>query len=77
MKLGVPTDVKVTIRHFDFSRQFAVRDIYDALVELITNSDDSYHRLYKNRLRKEDGGSILIEIREVKIGLPIIQNQPT
>lgn len=64
MKLGVPIDVKISLRHFDFSRQFAVRDIYDALVELITNSDDSYHRLYRKQLRSEDGGPILIEICE-------------
>jgi len=68
MKLGVPIDVKITLRHFDFSRQFAVRDIYDALVELITNSDDSYHRLYKKQLRSDDGGSILIEICEQRKG---------
>jgi hypothetical protein len=70
MKLGVPIDVKVTLRHFDFSRQFAVRDIYDALVELITNCDDSYHRLYRQHLRSEDGGPILVEIREQRKGEP-------
>ncbi len=70
MKLGVPIDVQITLRHFDFSRQFAVRDVYDALVELITNSDDSYHRLYKKQLRSEDGGPILIEICEQRKGEP-------
>ena len=70
MKLGVPIDVKITIRHFDFSRQFAIRDVYDALVELITNSDDSYHRLYKRQLRSEDGGDILIEICKQRKGEP-------
>ena len=62
MKLGVPIDLKITHRHFELSKQYAIRDVYDALVELITNSDDSYHRLYKKQLRSEDGGSILIEI---------------
>jgi hypothetical protein len=70
MKLGVPIDVKITIRHFDFSRQFAIRDVYDALVELITNSDDSYHRLYKRQLRSDDGGDILIEICKQRKGEP-------
>jgi len=70
MKLGVPIDVKITLRYFDFSRQFAIRDVYDALVELITNSDDSYHRLYKRQLRSEDGGDILIEICEQRKGEP-------
>ena len=68
MKLGVPIDVKITTRHFAFSRQFAIRDVYDALVELITNSDDSYHRLYKKQLRGDDGGPILIEICEQRKG---------
>jgi len=36
--------------------QYAVRDIYDALVELITNCDDSYHRMADKK------GQILIEI---------------
>ena len=70
MKLGIPIDIKITLRHFDFSRQFAVRDIYDALVELITNSDDSYHRLYKKQLISNDGGPILIEICEQRKGEP-------
>jgi hypothetical protein len=39
----------------------AVKDAFDALVELITNTDDSYHRLYKRQLRSADGGHILIE----------------
>jgi len=68
MKLGFPIDIKITLRHFDFSRQLAVKDIYDALVELITNSDDSYHRLYNKQLRNEDGGSILIEICKQRKG---------
>lgn len=62
MKLGEPIDIKILKRYYDFSRQYAIRDIYDALVELITNCDDSYHRLYKRQLRSEDGGKILIEI---------------
>jgi hypothetical protein len=68
MKMGVPVDVNIAIRHFAFSRQFAIRDVYDALVELITNSDDSYHRLYKKHLRSDDGGPILIEICEQRKG---------
>ena len=64
MKIGTPIDIKITLRDYDFNRQFAIRDVYDVLVELITNSDDSYHRLYKKQLRSEDGGHILIEICE-------------
>jgi len=64
MKLGEPIKIEIDSRLYDFSKQYAVRDVYDALVELITNSDDSYHRLYKKHLRNEDGGPILVEICE-------------
>ena len=36
-------------------------DIYDALVELITNADDSYNRLYQKQRIPKDGGDILVE----------------
>ena len=64
MKLSEPIKIEIDSRLYDFSKQYAVRDVYDALVELITNSDDSYHRLYKKHLRNEDGGPILVEICE-------------
>jgi hypothetical protein len=70
MKLGAPIKFEYTDRYFQFSRQFAIRDVFDALEELITNSDDSYHRLYKKQLRSEDGGSILVEINEQRKGKP-------
>jgi hypothetical protein len=70
MKLGIPIDVNISLRHFGLSRQYAVRDVYDALVELITNSDDSYHHLFKKHLRSEDGGHILVELREQRKGEP-------
>jgi len=70
MKLGVPIDLKFTTRYYQFNRQFAIRDVFDALVELITNSDDSYHRLYKYKKRSEDGGPVLIEICEQRKGEP-------
>jgi hypothetical protein len=62
MKIGVPIDIHYSDRYFHFQRQHAIRDVFDALVELITNCDDSYHRLYKRKLRAEDGGRILIDI---------------
>ena len=70
MQKGTPINVEITLRHYHFSRDYAIRDIYDALVELITNSDDSYHRLYNDKHRGEDGGSILIEILEQRKGEP-------
>jgi len=61
MKLGQPIDIHLSARYYQFNRSFAIRDVFDALVELVTNCDDSYHHLSKNRLRPEDGGPILIE----------------
>ena len=62
MKIGEPIDLKLSKRYYELIRQFAIKDIFDALVELITNSDDSYHRLYKNKKIMNDGGPILIEV---------------
>ena len=70
MKLGIPLELKYSTRYYQFNRQFAIRDVFDALVELITNSDDSYHRLYINKKRNDDGGPILIEICEQRKGVP-------
>ncbi len=64
IKLGIPIDFKISARYFDFNRQNAIRDVYDALVELITNSDDSYHHLFVSKHRNIDGGQILVEIEE-------------
>jgi len=68
MKIGVPIDLHYSDRYFHFQRQHAIRDVFDALVELITNCDDSYHRLYKKQSRSEDGGPILIDILEQRKG---------
>jgi len=61
IKVGQPLELKVTKRYWVHNRQFAIRDAFDALVELITNADDSYHKLYKHKLIPKDGGRILIE----------------
>ena len=70
MKLGQPIDLHLAPRYYQFNRAFAIRDVFDALVELITNCDDSYHRLFKKGLRNEDGGPILIEYLEQRKGQP-------
>lgn len=62
IKLGVPQEIILSKRYYEQNRDFAIRDIFDALVELITNCDDSYHRLFKKQKRSEDGGPILIEV---------------
>lgn len=56
MKAQLPEPLEYTKRHGYMTAQFAIRDIYDALVELITNCDDSYHRMADKK------GQILIEI---------------
>lgn len=56
MKQQAPESLVYTKRHGYMTAQYAVRDIYDALVELITNCDDSYHRI------GNEEGQILIEI---------------
>jgi hypothetical protein len=45
-------------------------DVYDALVELVTNADDSYGRLFSEKRRPVDGGDILIEYLEQRRGRP-------
>src|SRR5215467_8977785 len=60
-KIGEPIDLRFSPRYFHFNRSFAIKDIFDALVELITNCDDSYHRMFKAGHLNEDGGPILIE----------------
>ena len=64
MRLGQAIDLHLAPRYYQFNRAFAIRDVFDALVELITNCDDSYHRLFKRGLRNEDGGGILVEYLE-------------
>ncbi|MGA2158973.1 MAG: hypothetical protein ABSG90_07125 [Dehalococcoidia bacterium] len=68
MKLGQVVEFRLSPRYYQFNRAFAVRDAFDALVELVTNCDDSYHRLFKNGLKSEDGGPILIEYLEQRKG---------
>lgn len=70
MRLGQPIDLHLSLRYYAFNRGFAIRDAFDALVELITNCDDSYHRLFKKGLRDEDGGPILIQYLEQRKGRP-------
>src|SRR2546425_10290296 len=70
IKLGIPEKIDISNRYVEFNRSNAIRDVYDALVELITNCDDSYHRLFIANKRNEDGGPILIELKEQRKGQP-------
>ncbi len=62
MKRGTPIDVSFDRRYGQINAQHSIQDIYDLLVELMTNADDSYHHMYSEGLSTEDGGTILIEL---------------
>ncbi|MXW07742.1 MAG: hypothetical protein F4X56_01145 [Gammaproteobacteria bacterium] len=62
MRRGSPESLEFTTRHGQLSAQHAIQDIFDAVVELVTNCDDSYHNQFRNGLIDQDGGYILLEI---------------
>jgi hypothetical protein len=68
--VGEPVDIQTDKRYVQHIRGHAIGDIYDALVELITNSDDSYNRIFRKGKREEDGGPIVIEHLEQRKGQP-------
>jgi len=63
MKAGKAEKADIDPRYVQLVMQNVIRDVFDALVELITNSDDSYHRLYSRGAITKDGGPISIEIQ--------------
>lgn len=50
------TDVKVDTRHLKMMSSQAIRSVQDAIVELITNSDDAYREI------KDDKGKIIVTV---------------
>jgi hypothetical protein len=72
LKVGVEVDVEIDKRLMEHTRSFAIGDVYDALAELVTNSDDSYARLYASKVINHDGGKIIIEHLEQRKGEPSI-----
>ena len=52
--------MEIDPRYVKHNRSAAIADIYDALVEIITNCDDSYRRL-RNQRRHTPIGDILVE----------------
>lgn len=67
-KAGQTVDLRTHKRYVQLAASHAVSDVYDALVELITNADDSYHDLYRAGKRSRDGGDVLIEHEERRRG---------
>lgn len=68
IKVGEEVELQADKRYIQHSRDHSIGDVYDALVELITNADDSYNRLFRRNKRSKDGGDILIEHREQRGG---------
>ncbi|GMQ83193.1 MAG: hypothetical protein BMS9Abin05_2683 [Rhodothermia bacterium] len=61
VKIRQPIPVMPHKRLHDHVMDSAMGDVIDALVELITNADDSYGRLFRQKRRAKDHGQILIE----------------
>src|SRR2546428_4519368 len=72
IKVGEKIDLQADKRYIQHVRSHAIGDVYDALVELITNADDSYDRIFLKKKRNRDGGDILIEYLEQRKGSSII-----
>ena len=62
--------IEVDTRRLRHDSRRAVRDVYDALVELITNSDDRYQLLSKENVNHT--GRIEIEIKRRRGNCPTI-----
>jgi hypothetical protein len=72
IKVGEKIDLQADKRYIQHVRSHTIGDVYDALVELITNADDSYSRLFMKQKRNRNGGDILIEYLEQRKGSSII-----
>jgi len=69
-KVGQPVNIQADTRYIKHNREHSIGDVYDALVELITNSDDSYNRLFRKGKREQDGGQIIVGHLEQRKGEP-------
>ena len=68
IKIGEEIPLQADKRYIQHVRSHSIGDVYDALVELITNADDSYNRLFQKKKRNKDGGDVLIEYLEQRKG---------
>ena len=60
MRPGSAQHAELSVRHGQMAAADSVKDVFDALRELVTNADDSYHRMGK------PGGRIVIEAERHK-----------
>ncbi len=68
MKAAAPRDIKPTRRFGQMTAQQSIQDFWDAVVELVTNADDSYHQLFVDGKISRDGGPILLEVEPKRKG---------
>ncbi len=72
IQIGEAIDLQADKRYIQHVRAHSIGDVYDALMELVTNADDSYNRLFQARKRNKDGGDILIEYKSRHKGRPAL-----
>ena len=72
MKRGQPKKLEYTARHGQLTAAHSIKDFYDLVVELITNSDDSYGDLQRDNGSASAGGTILLEIEPHRGSTPSI-----
>jgi hypothetical protein len=62
MNETVTKDLTYTKRFGVLAAQQSIQNVWDVLVELITNADESYGRLFRAGAINHDGGQILLEV---------------
>ena len=72
MKQGTAEELEYTSRHGQFTAQHSIQDFYDLVVELLTNSDDSYHGQFRKHEIEQDGGDIFLELEPHRKGTPSV-----
>ena len=72
MKQGAAEELEYTSRHGQFTAQHSIQDFYDLVVELLTNSDDSYHGQFRRSEIDKDGGEILLELEPHRKGPSVV-----
>jgi len=70
IRVGQEVDLVADKRYIQHVRGQSISDAYDVLVELITNADDSYNRLFRRKERERDGGDILVQYLAQRKGQP-------
>lgn len=70
VSVSAPAEIQVTKRYIHQNAKIAIQDVYDALIELITNADDQYVLLEEHG--HTVNGRIEIEVERKRKGTPSI-----